>query len=137
MGKLMATFNRLEEGRKRDVGEEGGALGLGLRRPTTAASILARGGRNRARDLALEVRGEVRWLGEGSGLKNGGETAGATSGGKRWLCFACRLRAGARREKKERRNGVSLVTWWHCLSGDELPRHGDAWRRRRCVPPVP
>jgi hypothetical protein len=32
--------------------------------------------------LALEVRGEVRWLGEGSGLKNGGETAGATSGGE-------------------------------------------------------
>ena len=31
MGKLMATFNRLEEGRKRNVGEEGGALVLGLR----------------------------------------------------------------------------------------------------------
>ena len=47
-----------------------------------AASIPAMEGRNRARDLALEVRGEVRWLGEGSGLKNGGETAGATSGGE-------------------------------------------------------
>ena len=32
--------------------------------------------------MALEVRGEVRWLGEGSGLKNGGETADATSGGE-------------------------------------------------------
>ena len=32
--------------------------------------------------MALEVRGEVRWLREGSGLKNGGETADATSGGE-------------------------------------------------------
>jgi len=31
----------------------------------------------------VEVRGEVEWLGEDAGLKNGGETAGATNGGKR------------------------------------------------------
>jgi len=30
----------------------------------------------------LEVRGEVRWLVDGSGLKNGGEMTGATSGGE-------------------------------------------------------
>ena len=85
----------------------------------------------------MEVRGEVEWLGEDAGLKNGGETAGATSGGKRWLCFACRLRAGARREKKERRNGVLLVTSRRRLNGEELPRCGDAWRRRRCALPAP
>jgi len=31
MGKLMATFNRLEEGRKRDVGEEGRSSGFRVR----------------------------------------------------------------------------------------------------------
>ena len=30
MGKLMATFNRLEEGRRMDVDEWGAELGLGL-----------------------------------------------------------------------------------------------------------
>jgi len=60
-------------------------------------AIPAKGVPNRAQDGAVEVRGEVEWLGEDAGLKNGGETAGVTSGGKRWLCFACRLRTGARR----------------------------------------
>ena len=48
-----------------------------------AGAIPAKGGRNRARDGAVEVRGEVEWLGEDAGLKNGGETASAMSGGKR------------------------------------------------------
>ena len=39
-------------------------------------------GLSRARDGAVEVRGEVELLGEGSGSKNGGGTAGATSGGE-------------------------------------------------------
>ena len=73
----------------------------------------------------------------GAGSKNGDETAGAASCSERRHCFACRLRAGARREKKERRNRFSLVTWWRCLSGEELPRRGDAWRRRRYAPLVP
>ena len=42
----------------------------------------------------------------------------AVSCSERRLCFACRLRAGARREKKEKRNGVSLVTWLRRLSGE-------------------
>ena len=70
--------------RRRDNGEGADSAGIGL---------------GRARDGAVEVRGEVGWLGKGSGLKNGGETARAMSGGKRRLCFACRLCAGARREE--------------------------------------
>ena len=95
-----------------------------------AASIPSNRERNRARGGAVEVRGEVDGLRDGSGPKNGGETAGAMSGGERRLCSACLLRAGARREK-ERRNRVWLVTWRRRLSGEELPRRGDAWRRQR------
>ena len=97
---------------------------------TVAASIPSNRERNRARGGAVEVRGEVDGLRDGSGPKNGGEMAGALSGGERRLCSACLLRAGARREK-ERRNGVWLVMWWRRLSGEELPRRGDAWRRQR------
>ena len=78
----------------------------------------------------MEVRGEVDGLRDGSGPKNGGETSSAMSGGERQLCSACLLRVGARREK-ERRNRVWLVTWRCRLSGEELPRRGDAWRRQR------
>ena len=56
----------------------------------------------------------------GAGSKNGSETASATSGGERRLCFACRLRAGARREK-EKRNGFSLVMWRRRLNGESFP----------------
>ena len=56
-------------------------------------------------------------LRDGSGPKNGGETSSATSGGERRLCSACLLRAGTGREK-EKRNGVSLVTWLRRLSGE-------------------
>jgi len=67
-----------------------------------AASIPVMEGRNRARDLALEVRGVVRWLGEGSGLKNGGETAGATGGSELQRAAALlRLPASRGREKGE------------------------------------
>ena len=48
----------------------------------------------------MEVRGEVDGLRDGSGPKNGGETAVTMSGGERRLCSACLLRAGARREKE-------------------------------------
>ena len=71
----------------------------------------------------MEVRGEVRWLGEGSGLKNGGETAGATSGGELQQATAPLLLPASRgtgREKKEKRNGVSLVTWLRRLSGEDF-----------------
>ena len=97
---------------------------------TAAASIPSNRERNRARGGAVEVRGEVDGLRDGSGLKNGGETAGAMSGGEQRLCSACLLCAGMRREK-ERRNGVWLVTWRRRLSGEELPRRGDAWRHQR------
>ena len=76
------------------------------------------------------MRGEVDGLRVGSGPKNGSEMAGAMSGGERRLYSACFIHAGARREK-ERRNGVWLVTWRRRLSGEELPRCGDAWRRQR------
>jgi len=46
--------------RRRANGEGTDSAGIGL---------------GRARDGAVEVRGEVEWLGEGSGSKNGGETA--------------------------------------------------------------
>ena len=97
---------------------------------TLAALIPSNRERNRARGGAVEVRGEVDGLRDGSGPKNSGEAAGAMSGGERRLCSACLLRAGARREK-ERRNGVWLVMWWRRLSGEELPRCGDAWRCQR------
>jgi len=95
-----------------------------------AASIPSNRERNRARGGAVEVRGEVDGLRDGSGPKNYGETAGVRSGGERRLCSACLLRAGARREK-ERRNRVWLMTWRRRFSGEELPRRGDAWRRQR------
>ena len=57
----------------------------------------------------------------GAGSKNGDETAGAASCSERRHCFACRLRAGARREKKEKRNWFSLVTWQCRLNGESFP----------------
>ena len=50
----------------------------------------------------MEVRGEVERLGEGSGSKNGGETAGATSGGELQQAAApLRLPASRGHEKGE------------------------------------
>ena len=68
------------------------------------------------------MRGEVERL---EGMKDGGVAVEDSRRDERRLCFACRLRAGARREK-ERRNGVWLVTWRRRLSGEELPRRGNA-----------
>ena len=67
---------------------------------TAAASISSNRERIRARGGAVEVRGEVDGLRDGSGPKNRGETAGAMSVGEQRLCSAYLLRAGARREKE-------------------------------------
>ena len=64
---------------------------------TAAASIPSNRERNRARGGAVEVRGEVDGLRDGSDPKNGGETAGPMSGGSApHACFA-RAREGRRR----------------------------------------
>ena len=47
--------------------------------------------------MALEVRGEVDVLRDGSGPKNGGETAGAMSGGSAPPACSARPREGRRR----------------------------------------
>jgi len=120
----LAPEQRLGSGRRQRKGWEGLAGLSGLRargngagaQPRAwgderAASIPSNRERNWARGGAVEVRGEVDGLRDGSGLKNGGETAGATSRGERRLCSACLLRVGARRPKRKRRNGVSLGTW--------------------------
>jgi len=63
------------DGRRGGVVEEGGrrwwTTVASQRRRADSAGI----GLGRARDGAVEVRGEVEWLGEGSSSKNGGETA--------------------------------------------------------------
>ena len=67
-----------------------------------AGTILAWERQKLARDGMVEVRGEVDGLRDGSSLKNGGGTAGATSGGEMQRAAALlRLPASRGRGKGE------------------------------------